>query len=128
MRKTILIIFGLVLIAGSVIQIAAAAEHHKGRKADGAPVSTNATPTGAAKIQSAWPAALTMQSDAITRTLSNAKLLRDKAWIQPPVRTRAIAALVSAFTNRQGSGDPCPLRDRHFPAIAVAKKSKRRAL
>ena len=48
MRKKILIILGSILVAGSAIQIAAAAEHHKGRTADGARVSTNATPAGAA--------------------------------------------------------------------------------
>ena len=48
MRKKILIIVGSVLIAGSAIQIATAAAHHKARKADGAPISTNATPAGAA--------------------------------------------------------------------------------
>lgn len=48
MPKKLLTIFGSVLIAGSAIQIATAAEHHKGRKADRAPISTNATPAGAA--------------------------------------------------------------------------------
>lgn len=48
MRKIILTTFGSALIVASAIQIAAAAEHHKARKADGAPVSTNATLAGAA--------------------------------------------------------------------------------
>jgi hypothetical protein len=37
MRKTILTILGSALLAASTIQIAAAAEHHKVRKADRAP-------------------------------------------------------------------------------------------
>jgi len=37
MRKTILTIFGAALLAASTVQIAAAAEHHKARKADRAP-------------------------------------------------------------------------------------------
>jgi hypothetical protein len=37
MRKTILTIFGAALLAASTAQIAAAAEHHKARKADRAP-------------------------------------------------------------------------------------------
>jgi hypothetical protein len=41
MRKKILTILGSALIAAAAIQIAAAAEHHKGRKADRAPVSTS---------------------------------------------------------------------------------------
>jgi hypothetical protein len=69
---------------------------------------------GPRHIQSA---SLPMHSSAITRTLSNAGLPRPVAWAIAlrtldtlPVRTRAIAALVSAFTNRQGSGDPRPPR------------------
>ena len=64
-------------------------------------------------IRSASPAALPMQPCAITRTLRNARLPRRVAWATAsqtlhtaPMRTRAIAALVSVFTNRWGSGDP----------------------
>jgi hypothetical protein len=37
MRKTILTIFGTALLAASVVQVAAAAEPYKGRRADRAP-------------------------------------------------------------------------------------------
>src|SRR2546430_8397817 len=71
------------------------------------------------RIQSAWPAVLPMQSSAITRTLRNARLPHLAAWAiasqtlnTAPMRTRAIAALVSAFANRQessrlGGADSC---------------------
>jgi hypothetical protein len=42
MRKTILTILGSALLAASTVQIAAAAEHHKIRKADRAPAPVSA--------------------------------------------------------------------------------------
>ena len=41
MRKTILTILGASLLAASTVQIAAAAEHHRGHKADRAPATAS---------------------------------------------------------------------------------------
>ena len=57
MRKIILTIVGSALLAASTVQIAAAAEHHKGHKADRATARAsyaNAYPAPAASEQSDW--------------------------------------------------------------------------
>jgi hypothetical protein len=41
MRRTILTVFGAALLAASTVQIAAAAEHQRGRKADRTPAAAS---------------------------------------------------------------------------------------
>ena len=57
MRKTILTIVGSALLAASTVQIAAAAEHHKARKAyrAPAPVSEDFRNSNAYYAPSPWP-------------------------------------------------------------------------
>jgi hypothetical protein len=52
MRKTILTILGSALLAATMVQIAAAAEHHSGQKSDRAPVASEQIRNSNA---SAWP-------------------------------------------------------------------------
>ena len=54
MRKTILTIFGAALLAASTAQIAAAAEHHKARKADRAPAPVS-EPFRNSNASYGWP-------------------------------------------------------------------------
>ena len=56
MRKTILTILGAALLAASTVQIAAAAEHHKARKADRAPAPVS-EPFRNSNAYYGWPSA-----------------------------------------------------------------------
>jgi hypothetical protein len=54
MRKTILTILGAALLAASTVQIAAAAEHHKARKANHAPAPVS-EPIRNSNAYYGWP-------------------------------------------------------------------------
>jgi hypothetical protein len=54
MRKTILTVLGVALLAGATVQIAAAAEHHKARKAVRAPAPVS-EPVRNSNAYYGWP-------------------------------------------------------------------------